>query len=401
METPKQNLVFEELEQQRVNHSVLLLRDSKRYSYEYWREIDRHVRALETSHISEVLEGESRTEFSFEIRDGKLFVLQPEGVTDWGRLHYNGVARAQALADRNPNFEFYKDFAEAELEESRLQGKMAQAGSETTMLTISLAGDDVASAEELRMVGRDPELRKAYFRLSTFDGELNLKSYAKDGVSLAEARRIYQDFFGIELPTHFTSVDILRNPVILPGAQPDLLDKIAPSIRRNNYDFVIKQGDLLDVHIRGLYQLAEADLPPEDLAELTNNLRYDIMSSFKRRLEGNWVDTGDLVDSITYAGSIEREAGTEFPGCDAVVRSENNSAVRAGYLNALEGMLNKRKVFESKWCPNCLPTPKSGKKVVAWRQGDKIGCKNCGHEVDVCTNKVVKQGKKPKIRSGK
>jgi hypothetical protein len=119
------------------------------------------------------------------------------------------------------------------------------------------------------------------------------------------------------------------------------------------------------------------------------------MAAFKRRLEGLWVDYGSVDESIAYAGMIERSEGTAFVGCDVTFGSEQASLEKTGYLNAhdLES-LGIRLDFSSRFCPNCLPKPKPGKKVKAWRQGDSIGCYNCGHEIDICTKKVVKKGKR-------
>jgi hypothetical protein len=68
------------------------------------------------------------------------------------------------------------------------------------------------------------------------------------------------------------------------------------------------------------------------VAAATNDLRYDIMSSFKQRLEGTWQDYSSLGESVVAAGNVEREAGTQYGGCDTVIG--NQTAELAGYQNA-------------------------------------------------------------------
>jgi len=383
-----------ELEQARVLHSVELLRDRQNSAPELSSELYWQARDLETTFFAEGLDGENRTDFPFNTLEGKLYVVQPKGATDWLALHENGLARARAKSWEDSRFKFYADIAEAEFEEAKAQQHMVQERRPATLFSISLCGDDLASPASLKAIGRDPEKSRGYIRASVFDGQnLHLYSCSVDGMTTQDARDIYQKYFSAELPKSANSIGILRNRIKIPGEHRGLLDVIAPPKGRETHQFVLSQTDLIDAHMDGLQALANLNLGRDVLAERADNLRYDIVSSLKQRYEGTWVDAGSLAESVAHAGMIERDAGTEFYGCDNVLTAENK-AVRAGYLNArgFEALLGKKK-FESKFCPNCLPKPKPGKKVKAWREGDRLGCGDCGHVIDVCTKKTVRQGK--------
>lgn len=187
----------------------------------------------------------------------------------------------------------------------------------------------------------------------------------KDGLSVSDARRLLSERFGIEFSDDVNSLDILKTRVKLTGAHHRLLEELVPSAGINNYDFVLSQKDLLRTHIENLTALASQNLPLDQLACEADELRYDIMSSFKRRKEGSWEDIGSLDQSISYAGTIERSQGTQYAGCDISVVAGENDLDKAGYYNTrgldlLELLIKKE--FDSKWCPNCLPKRKPGKK---------------------------------------
>jgi hypothetical protein len=356
---------LDQLEQARITHSVSLLKNIYNcLDLAHQKTLYEQAANLEASHISEVLAGETRTKFEFDSREGKLYALQPEGVTDWEHLHQNGVYRATLMARENPGFEFYARIAEAELEEARAQEAMVKRGVPSTMLAISLCGNDVASPQNLRLVGRDPELQKGYLRAGVFDGhKMHLYSYSKDNFTLEEARQILRRL-GVNVQPDANSIDILRARPQLPGAQHDLLEKLVPPQSTDAYKFVLEQSDLLDVHMSGLDYLAQQNMPDDILAEQTNQLRYNIMSSFKQRLEGSWIDLGDIQDSVAYAGDIEREAGTQFAGCDVIITTQSDDPlVKSGYLNAL--LLSGRENWvwtdgfcKVKECPTRDPKPK-------------------------------------------
>ena len=399
-EAARQERSSAQWEQLRAANSVLMLRNMLKTEDEALKETIYHqVCDQEFSHIPEVLDGETRTHFEFAAHEGRLYIMQPDGVVDWLTIHENGVKRARKKAEADPRLEFYAEIAEEELEEAEAQLAMVEAGQSATMLAVSLDGSDLGTSSELKALGRDPQKRRAYLRASVFDnGRLHLYSETYDGLTVDTAKQMLADHFGVNLPEGATSIDILKSRVTLAGAHHELLQQIKPRQGANNYDFVLEQKDLLARHMENLIDLAGYNLPEAELAWQADELRYDIMSSFKRRLEGSWENLGDLGRSIAYAGTIERSAGTQYPGCDAVVTAQQNNLQKAGYLNTqgLELFSLVKKEFKSTWCPNCLKKPKPGKTIKAWRQGDRIGCSDCGHIVDVCTKKVIKQGKKKK-----
>jgi hypothetical protein len=324
-----------DFEYRRAVNSVWLLRDMHEAADPILqRQLFEQACDQEASHISEVLKGAGHTKFEFESRDGRLYILQPDGVTDWMAMHQNGVERAKRMAELKPELEFYARISEAELAEAQLQEDAINSGRPQTIITMSLCGEDVASSDNLKAIGRDQELRRAYLRTSIFDGEkLHLDSRTIDYLGVDEAKTIYKDILGIELPAEVNSLDILETPAVFAGVRSDLADRISPPPAENTYDFVLRHRDLLEAHMAAMSELA-LDCQKDKLADLADDLRYDIMSSYKQKLEGNWIDMSSLGESVAYAGSMERDAGTQYSGCDVIIGSTNNSLEAAGYINS-------------------------------------------------------------------
>jgi hypothetical protein len=326
-----------EFEYRRAVNSVWLLRDMHQSTDPILRrQLFEQACDQETSYISEVLEGAGHTRFEFESREGRLYVLQPDGVTDWIVMHQNGVERAQRMADMKPELGFYARISKAELAEAQLQEEMIVMGLPKTIISLSLCGEDLASPDNLQAIGRDSQLRRAYLRTSVFDGEkLHIDSRTIDRLGINEAKRIYEDILGVGLPGDANSLDILESPAVFPGIRTDLADRISPPPSENTYDFVFRHKDLLDAHMEALSALA-LDCQKSGLDDITDNLRYDIMSAFKHRLEGSWAETGSLAGSVAYAGSIERAAGTQYIGCETVIAGAPPPGLEAsGYVNAI------------------------------------------------------------------
>lgn len=353
-------------EYKRAINSVLLLRDMHEcQDPRLKQQLFEQAFGQEASHIAEVLPGSVHTEFDFESANGELYVLQPDGVVDWLALHSNGLDRARRMARSNPALKFYEQIAEAELEEAELQKQMVSGGQPQTLVTLSLCGNDVAGNESLESVGRDPKLQRAYLRTSIFDGQkLHLDSRTMDYMNLDAAKRIYKEHLGIDFPDEITSIDILKTRKLLPGARFDLPDKISSQPRFNNYDFVINHPDLINAHMESLSAMSLGKID-YGLDKYANDLRYDIMSSYKQRLEGKWVSLGCLGESVANAGSIERSAGTEYSGCDTVVANKSRNPQDAGYINA------------------------TGRELWAWRDGT---CR-----IQNCPSRKKEKKVKPKV----
>ncbi|OVE79566.1 hypothetical protein BVY00_00030 [bacterium G20] len=96
-----------------------------------------------------------------------------------------------------------------------------------------------------------------------------------------------------------------------------------------------------------------------------------------------------MAGSYAVNNNIERDGACPNSGSGVANTAEHTDASVAASM----GIYGKKE-FESKWCPNCLPNPKPGKKVRAWRSGEKIGCYDCGREQDVCTGQITKKGSK-------
>jgi hypothetical protein len=359
----------------------------------------------EASLMSEVLDGAVVTDFRFTTQDGRLHLLQPNGVTDWQLMHELGVARAKAKADEDRGFEPYVAMAEAELEESRLQEAMVMAGRPAAMVKLSLCGNDVLAPEQLKKIGRDPIGQRAFLRVSVFDGrDLHIHSRSIDGVGLEEGRGIAEGWGEFDRPLinldpDASSIDILSSHIYFEDDQLTVprMHQLADSLVKafderqssrtgkpckagrhpegvDTYRFVLENQDLLRSHMDSLVSLAaRSDLPLGHVAALTNDLRYDIMSSYKQRLDGTWTDLGSLADSVAAAGDAERANGTEFWGCDSVIAATNT-----GYVNAEGGqgpsMAERHKIVkdlrkEVKGKGNC---------AACGAKSDLFGCGLCG-----------------------
>jgi hypothetical protein len=101
---------------------------------------------------------------------------------------------------------------------------------------------------------------------------------------------------------------------------------------------------------------------------------------------------------IASAGSDAFSSGISYEGdCPTSNSASTASSEQGNAKGRMETALNTygKKEFKSKWCPNCLPVPKAGKQVKAWRKGDDIGCYDCGRVQNICTGTIIKKGKRP------
>jgi hypothetical protein len=407
LETKELTAGYTELEQRMDSNSVMLLREMRdTLDPELKARLFEQAADQEASLMSEVLDGAVITDFKFTTQDGRLYLLQPNGVTNWQLMHEYGVARAKAKAAEDEGFRPYAAIAQAELEEARLQEEMVKAGRPAAMVKLSLCGDDVMTVEQLGEIGRDANAQRAFLRVSVFDGQdLHIHSRSIDGVSLNDGRGI-ADGWGefdkplIDMKPDASSVDILRGHIYFNENQLDvtemhqLADNLVAAFDErqcqrtgkaykagrspegvDTYRFVLENQDLLRAHMDSLLALAaRAELPVGHVSTLTNDLRYDIMASYKQRLEGNWQDFGSLAESVAAAGESERANGTEFWGCDSVVSA--NSA-NTGYVNAEAG--HRPSLVERQKIAKNLQEEVKGKGSCAAcsAEGNLFGCGLC------------------------
>ena len=409
---------YEQLENKRVTSTVLLLQEMQQTNDLQRRQsLFEQAADQESSHISEVLNGRVSTKFDFETSGGQLYFLQPSGVTKWYEMHNNGYQRASALAIEDGRFEFYAQLSKAELDNAQKQEELIQVGDPFAMVELSLAGDDLASAEMLKKIGRDPELRRAFLRVSVYDGaRFSIYSESIDGMDRIDGLDIARGWgkweeAKIGLAHSSSSVDILNNPIILSGQElpidemhtlaAELVEAYDERLRLrtgkihrsgrspedsvHTYEFVLNNPDLMNAHMEGLCDMAKSNLDAQDLAKYSEDLRYDIMSSFKKRLEGTWVDSGSLGQSVADAGASERAAGTTYFGCDGAVGAGTNIA-NGGYANngekSLMDLSGKKIQCGNSNCKKKVVVPDSD--LIA----GKLSCTECGLQLDVCTGEM-------------
>ena len=404
---------YTELEQRMDSNSVMLRREMRGTRDENLQaRLFEQAADQEATLISEVLDGAVITDFKFTAQDGKLYLLQPNGATDWQRMHEHGVSRAEARAAEDSGFRAYAEIAKAELEEARLQEEMVKAGRVAAMVKFSLCGDDVMSAGQLKKIGRHPETQRAFLRVSVFDGkDMHIHSRSIDGVSLIDGRGIADGWGAFEQPLmnlepEASSIDILNDHLYFEQDRMDVpqMHQLADNLVRkfdimkssrtgstyragrapggvDTYEFVLNNKDLLAAHMDSLIILAgKTELPIGHVAATTNDLRYDIMSSYKQRLGGTWEHLGSLAESVAAAGAVERELGTEFGGCDSVISVR--TAAKAGYVNAGKSSEMKTRCVQCPACKNIVDLPEKLLKK------DIMHCVKCKASVHAKGGKV-------------
>lgn len=306
-----------------------------------------YVKRQESLYFSELLEGQAKSEGYFGLLDGQIIGYDTDGTKfDWLSIHKNGVKYAKERASEDSRLLPYVEIAKAELAEAKLQKMLIEQPVPSTMVVYSLSGIDILDEQSLLVLGRQPELNRGFKRVSVFDGQGGMVVFSRsiNGLSASDVVQECHAEFGIMLDSNLNTVDLLKNPIILDYADYELADKISPVQGIDTKRFVQQQTDLISAHMNGLEAIAQRYLNPEQTASLSEGLRYDIVSSLKQRLEGKWQNQGSLGASIAYAGNIEREAGTQYYGCDTAltVRAE-----RLGYFTTSEDKT------ECVTCPSC------------------------------------------------
>ncbi len=337
-----------------------------------------YVFRQESLYLSEMMDGQVRTDLDFWLAGDQMVCHDEQGLpVDWLELHSNGVAYARERAAQNPNLSAYIRVAEAEYEESLLQRRILEQGIEATLVTFSLCGSDLFSDDDLKLLGRNPKLRRGFLRVSVFDGQGGLRLFSRsiDGLSAADVAQTYQSEFNIALAQDASTIDILNSPVVLGIADYQLADRLAPKQGPDSYRFVLSHPELLESLMSGLDSIALYQ-PPENWPGLSEQLRRDIVSSYKRKLDGTWQDLESLAESIAAAGVME--AGTEFFGCDTVLGGQRISD-KLGYFT-------KQDMLKCVTCPNCnnivdLPENLYDKGI--------LHCVDCKHTVNRQTGKNV------------
>lgn len=343
---PSVEPTLEQLRAKKAASSVMALR---RAEFEpdplIKKAIFEHVYNQETTHLCEILEGKVETEVEFETIDGKLYAVDETGLTDWEKFHENNWQYANLLVEQNPKLEPYLRISEADTEEGIAQIEMVKAGEPKTMVKLSLCGDDILDEQALLKLGRDPLKKRAMLRVSIFDGaKLKLYTRSIDNMSLEGGKEFYKHNFNIEIPNDYDSADLLSMSVAYDEVLHNLADELVPSQAGiNTYQFVNQQQDLLKVYFESLNGLAQGNLSEYQIAFSANELRYDIMSSFKKRLRGD--DVYASADAIISAGNEDRARGETHNGCDDSVTSLQS---KTGL-----GLKSNEQKTDCVTCPNC------------------------------------------------
>jgi hypothetical protein len=168
-----------------------------------------------------------------------------------------------------------------------------------------------------------------------------------------------------------------------------------PADRKNTYDFVIRQQDLVD-------QFVQVQLRNPSAAE---RLRYGLAAAVEQRYQARFIPEGFVtipdpnfnsyspLQEMFVAGSEAAIAGKTFSGCGASAGPEagENAEFELGKVGYGDKDKKEDDSLSSRIrCINC-------KEKVATKEVVKPKswcCPKCKYEVDICTGKVMRSGNK-------
>lgn len=160
-------------------------------------------------------------------------------------------------------------------------------------------------------------------------------------------------------------------------------DKLPPALQLGGRLSLEQAREFMEyLHLQALPEYIFGDRKEHQKFRAQNNLASDSGGYSGVASAGSYASTNE----------ISREGACPTSGGGLMAQSSAEHANSA--MAVAMGLHSRKKEFESKWCPNCLPEPQHGQSVKAWRKADRIGCYDCGREEDVCTKNVVRRGRR-------
>jgi hypothetical protein len=381
-----------------------------------------------TSGIAEALPGVVKTEYAFDLKDGKLVAKDGQNIEE---LIKKGYENDQLITQRDP--EFYEPFLpyRSVYEKEEFYEQEAMANEEVdynTLVTFSpyteefdvepLTKKDKEDPNHPRnkviRAGQKPQFKRAMLRISHWDGDqlhIFTRSIDKSSIDLLKetAKKSLDYEFQAEDSTAMLGERVRLNNS--DGSWRDLPNSIVAAAD------VILTERFGTKHIQGRTEKEAKDLQKfvESETQIINSLlkidselakQHDTFESYKRafddemynhiallkkRLEFGITDkVADIKAASGGAGAVARAEGQTFDMCGNVI-GPNSAAAQAASQTGFESLA--RLTNKEVQCPFCRE-----KVVVAKKDLDngKLYCKECDTGVDVCTGQKFSRGRKLK-----
>lgn len=367
-----------------------------------------------TSGLAEAIDGVVRTDWSFEITDGKVMAEDGQAVED---LLRNGLQDAMRIASSNL---FYASFlpqrSRHELDELREQQAMAAEITDyNTIITFSPYTEELATTPQnnakLRRANQKPDWQRAMIRVSRFDGgRLHVSTRSIDNSSLKLLKQTAKNSLGYEFQAK-NSTEMLGERIYLNVANNQIADELvneADSIiaaekggawkqgrqekTADTQKYVESQQAILEEFFRVDERLAQQHPDFESYKEAFHEQLYNYAALLENRLlSGRPAEQMyDVSAAAEASGAMARAEGKVYDMCGLVLTA-NGENTSYGAKTGFESLL--RLMGKEVECPACkekvvMPAAKLEKGILC--------CTACQYEVDACTGEVYK---KPQLKT--
>jgi hypothetical protein len=366
-----------------------------------------------TSGIAEALPGIVKTDYPFELKEGKLVASDGQSIEE---LLLNGRKNDQYIAEADS---FYKDFlpqrSQHEVEEFYEQEAMAnEEVSYNTLVTFSPYSEEYTNPEtesKIKKAGQKPQFKRGMLRVSHWDGQrLHISTRSIDNSNVGLFRQVAKEQFNHDFVAE-DSTQMLGERIRL-NIQDESWTKLTDSAvamadkileakfgdrriqGRTEKDaqdlqkFVESEKEIIEGVLAADRKLALTHDSFETYKEAFDIKMYDTIALLEKRLElGVTEKVIDYEAASGGAGAIARAEGKSYDMCGNILSSSNSTAEAANQtgFESLNRLANK-----SVECPFC-------KENVVVDKADldkgKLYCSECDTGLDVCTGKKFSRGK--------
>jgi hypothetical protein len=366
-----------------------------------------------TSGIAEALPGIVKTDYPFELKDGKLVASDGQSIEE---LLLNGRENDRQIAASD---NFYKPFlpqrSEHEIDEFYEQEAMAnEEVSYNTLITFSPYSEEYVNSdteEKIKKAGQKPQFKRGMLRVSHWDGErMHISTRSIDNSNVDLFRQVAKEQFGYDFiakdSTQMLGERIRRN--IQDESWKDLAGSLtskADSILSKEFGdvriqgrtekeaedlqkFVESETEIIEGLLKADKHLAQQHSVYEGYKKAFEIKVYDTIALLEKRLElGAKEKVVDYEAASSGAGAIARAEGRSYDMCGNVL-SANSSMAQAANETGFESLA--RLANKHVQCPFCKESV-----VVPKAELDKgiLYCTECDTGVGVCTGKRFSKGR--------
>jgi hypothetical protein len=385
-------------------------------------EVDEYLKRYDdaATWLAETLDGNMRSEFVLRYDGQELYGRDGRPM---GPIFESALEDAATMTLKNPGLAFELRRRRIELDEYEEMIGMADGERPNTMVVVSDFPPELMDSSE-DVGGYNVSRKTTFLRVITRDedGNIRLQTQTLDRSDRAGLESIYHRFgvkpaegelLGQRIQAELTPFE----HSFLLQELTDLYDKALSSRGGawragrpitediNTYDFVRTQHELVDYFVR-----AQIEDPVE-----AEKLRYDVAALLEKRFRlrtypAEMTDvTGPVVagyppiaQEARMAGMEARDAGKNFSGCGLTTKSKQQNGPESPGLESLEDAGYGNKADEedeggggevpefvrcaNKKCRQLVPSKEVVKK-------DSWCCPKCSYEVDICSGRVICEGK--------